>query len=373
MDSLDLARALRSDRRALLTRFGAAAIAISFGGMISGCDERTTPAIKIPQTGEEPKLNFYSWDTYIGEHTLDDFQGASGTKVAMSFFSTNDELFAKMRSGNPGYDVLVPSDDALIRLRDAGLLQPLDHSLIANFKNIAPEFRDVSFDPKRAMSMPYTWLALGIGYRKSKVKGVPDSWKWLFDSDAYKNRIALVSEAGDLFRLYARYLGHSINAMTPALIAEIEPLLTRQKANIKAFHDDNGQDLLLSGEVDLVLEFNGDIAQIMKDDDDIGFVIPKEGSQLNADNLAIPKGAPHPKNAHAFINYMLDAEVGKQITEKILFPTPNAAAKALMPADYRNNPVIFPSADELARCEYVVFDQKLQSLYEEAFTRIRAA
>jgi spermidine/putrescine transport system substrate-binding protein len=373
MNDFDLGYALRSDRRSLLKRFGAAAVAISFGTMASGCDERTKPSIKIPPTGEEAKLNFYSWDTYIGEHTLEDFNGASGTKVSMSFFSTNDELFAKLRSGNPGFDVIVPSDDGVARLGRAGLLQPLDHTLIPNFKNIAPEFRDVPFDPKRALSMPYTWLAMGIGYRKSKIKGVPDSWKWIFDSDAYKNRIALVSEAGDLFRLYARYLGHSINAMTPALISEIEPLLTRQKANIKSFHEDNGQELLLSGEVDLVLEYNGDIAQVMKDDDDIGFVIPKEGSQLNADNLAIPKGAPHPKNAHAFINYMLDGEVGKQIAEKILFPTPNSAAKALMPPEYRNNSVIFPSAEELKRCNYVVFDEKLQALYEEAFTRIRAA
>jgi spermidine/putrescine transport system substrate-binding protein len=373
MNSLDLACVLRSDRRSLLKRFGAAAAAISFSGLALGCDERTKPALKIPPTGEEPDLNFYSWDTYIGEHTLDDFKSASGTGVSMSFFSTNDELFAKLRSGNPGFDVIVPSDDGVVRLGSAGLLQPLDHSLIPNFKNIAPEFRDVLFDHKRALSMPYTWLAMGIGYRKSKVKGVPDSWKWLFDSDVYKNRIALVSEAGDLFRLYARYLGHSINAMTPALIAQIEPLLIKQKANIKSFHEDNGQELLLSGEVDLVLEFNGDIAQVMKEDNDIGFVIPKEGSQLNADNLAIPKGAPHPKNAHAFINFMLDAEVGKGITEKILFPTPNAAAKALMPSDYSSNRVIFPSAEELKRCEYVMFDEKLQALYEEAFTRIRAA
>jgi spermidine/putrescine transport system substrate-binding protein len=373
MNEQELARALQSDRRSLLKRFGAAAVAISFGSFAAGCDERTKPSVKIPPTGEEPDLNFYSWDTYIGEHTLDDFKDASGTQVSMSFFSTNDELFAKLRSGNPGFDVIVPSDDGVVRLGKAGLLQPLDHKLIPNFKNIAPEFRDVPFDPKRALSMPYTWLAMGIGYRKSKVKGVPDSWKWIFDSDTYKNRIALVSEAGDLFRLYARYLGHSINALTPELVAQIEPLLTRQKANVKSFHDDNGQELLLSGEVDLVLEYNGDIAQVMKEDDDLAFVIPKEGSQLNADNLAIPKGAPHPKNAHAFINFMLDAEVGKGITEKILFPTPNAAAKALMPADYRDNSVIFPPDEVLKRCEYVAFDEKLQALYEEAFTRIRAA
>ena len=111
----------------------------------------------------------------------------------------------------------------------------------------------------------------------------------------------------------------------------------------------------------------------MTEDEDIGFVIPKEGSQLNSDNLCIPKGAPRPKNAHAFINYLLDAEAGKKIAETILFPTPNNAAKALMPEDYKTNPVIFPSAAELAKCEYAKFNPELQTQYEEAFTRVRAA
>jgi len=214
---------------------------------------------------------------------------------------------------------------------------------------------------------------LGIGYRKSKVNGTPDSWKHLFDSDEYKGRIALLSEAGDVVRLCAKYLGHSVNAITPQIIDQVTAMMIKQKPFIKTFHEDNGQDLLLSGEVDLVLEYNGDLAQIMTEDDDIDFLIPKEGSQLNSDTLAIPKGAPHPKNAHAFINYLLDGEVDKKITETILYPTPNEAAKALMPDDYKNNPVIFPPADLLAKCEYAAYNETLQPLYEEAFTKIRAA
>jgi spermidine/putrescine transport system substrate-binding protein len=365
-------RAMKGDRRSLLKTFGAGALGITLGGMLTGCDDKPE-ARKIPATGEEPKLNFYTWDSYLGENTLDQFKGASGTTVNISYFATNDELFAKLRGGNTGYDLIVPSDDGVSRLSQAGLLEPLNHELIPNFANIAPEFRDVPFDPARKFSMPYTWLVMGIGYRKSKVKGVPDSWKLLFDSDQYKGRIALVSEAGDLFRLCGLMMGHPINSLTPELIKEIEPVLTRQKAFVKAFHEDNGQDLLLQGEVDLVLEYNGDIAQAMKEDDDIGFAIPREGSQLNADNLAIPKGAPHPKNAHAFINFLLDKDVGKEVTETILYPTPNKAVKDAMPAEYRDNAIIFPPADVLKRCDYAEFKPDLQPLYEEALTRIRAA
>ena len=365
---------LRLGRRSLLQSLGAAAVGISFAGL-AGCgkSEQSGAAGKIGATGEEPKLNFYNWDTYIGETTLADFKGASGIDVNMTMFASNDELFAKLRAGNAGYDVIVPSNDFVERMAAADMLVPLDHSLIPNMKNIDKSFIDVAYDPGRKWSMPYTWLTLGIGYRKSKVKAKPDSWKVLFDSDEYKGRIAVLSEAGDMFRLYGKYLGKSVNALTPADIQTIAAMMSKQKPFIKAFHEDNGQDLLLKGEVDLVLEYNGDIAQAMAEDDDIDFVLPKEGSQLNSDTLCIPKGAPHPKNAHAFINYLLDAEVDKKITETILYPTPNNAAKALMPEDYRNNPVIFPSADQLAKCEYAKYRPDIQPLYEEAFTRVRAS
>jgi len=368
MTKFDL-NAHRIGRRSLLQGMGVAAIGITVTGL-GGC---TKESAGTASTGEEGALNFYNWDTYIGETTLDDFKEASGIAVKMDLFDSNDVLFAKFRAGNPGYDVIVPSNDFVERMVQADMLMELDHSLLPNMKNIDPTFIDVDYDPGRKYSMPYTWLTLGIGYRKSKVKSVPDSWKVLFDSDEYKGRIAVLSEAGDMFRLYGKYLGKSVNSLTPADIKTIEAMMIKQKPYIQKFHEDDGQDLLLKGDVDLVLEYNGDIAQAMVEDDDIDFVVPKEGSQLNSDTLCIPKGAPHPKNAHAFINYIMDAEVDKKITETILYPTPNAAAKALMPDDYKNNPVIFPPADVLAKCEYAKFNPELQPLYEEAFTRVRAS
>jgi spermidine/putrescine transport system substrate-binding protein len=360
------------NRRAFIKQLGVAAVGLSFTSSLGGCGSGNKSP-KLAATGEEAKLSFYSWDTYIGENTLADFNTASGIDVNISLFATNDEMVAKFRSGNPGFDVIVPANDTIERMIASEMLQPLDHSKIPNFKNIAPEFTDAVFDPGRKYSMPYTWLIQGIGYRKSKVRAVPDSWKFVFDSDLYKGRIAIPSEAADLFHLGAKYLGHSLTSLSPALVKQIEEMLIRQKPNLKTFHEDNGQDLLLSREVDVVLEYNGDIAQIMKEDDDIGFVVPKEGSQLNSDNLCIPKNAQHPQNALAFINYLLDADVGKGITETILYPTPNAAARKLMPASYGANPVIFPSTEIIAKSEYSRYDRQQQALFEAAITRVRAA
>lgn len=355
------------DRRRVLAGLGAAAIGVS---LVSCKPKEAAKA----GGGEEAKLNFYNWDTYIGETTLDDFKTASGVAVKMDLFATNDDLFAKMRAGNPGYDVIVPSNEYVSRMIEAKLIQPLDHGRIANFANLAPEFQNTQYDPGQKYSIPYTWLVLGIGYRKSKVDGVPDSWKWVFDSDRYAGRIAMLSESADVFRLGFKYLGKSVYDYSPDLLKQVEALLIRQKPHIKTFHDDNGQDLLQSGEVDLVVEYNGDIAQVMREDKDLDFVVPKEGSLLNTDNLCIPKDAPHPNNAHAFINFILDGANGKKITQTILYPTPNLAARTLMDDAYKSNPVIFPPADKLAKCEYGAFQgQDIARQFETAMTRVRAA
>ncbi len=360
----------RPSRRSLLAGLtGVAAAGLSFGGL-EGCAAET----KVGANGEAPLLNLYNWDTYTGKTTLADFKAATGVEVKMSLFATNDELFAKLKAGNPGFDVIMPSNEYVTRMRLADMLEPIDHAKTPNIKNILPQFMDVPFDPGRKYSIPYTWLVLGIGYRKSKVQGVPDSWKWVMDSDRYKGRVGMFSEADDMVELGAKYLGHSVRNIPDDIVKRVEAMYIANKPNIRTFHDDNGQDLLLAGDVDLVMEYNGDIAQVMTEDPDLDFVVPKEGSIINSDGMCIPKGAPRPLNAHAFINFVLDPLVGAGIYDTIRYPTPNGAALAKMPASYRDDPVIFPPAAAMARCEYADFEGVERSqLYDETVTRIRAA
>ena len=351
-----------SGRRGFLAGLGTAAVGISFTSL-GGCHKHS---------GKE--VNLYNWDTYIGKHTLADFEKATGITAKMSLFANNDELFAKLRSGNPGYDVVVPTNDYVTRFAKANLLQPLDHAKIPNMKNILPRFQDAPFDPGRKYSMPYTWLVLGIGYRKSKVDGVPDSWKWLFDSDRYKNRIGLLADAADLCRLAECYMGYDFNKFDPAVLQKVEDLLIKQKRNVTTFHDDNGQDLLLAGDIDIVIEYNGDIAQVMRDDKDLAFVLPKEGSILQSDQLCIPAGAPNVEGAHALINYMLSADAGTDITRTIRYPTPNAAVLERMEPSYRDNPAIFPPEPALSKCRYAEYlGEAPYRAFSEVMTKVRAA
>ena len=218
------------------------------------------------------------------------------------------------------------------------------------------------------------WGTVGIGYRKSRVDGVPDSWKWLYDSDKYAGRIALLGSPGTVLQVGCKYKGWPLNEKDPAKLEQVAELLIKQKKNIKVFAEDNGQDLLLSGEVDLTMEWNGDILQVMAEDKDISYVVPKEGGLLWEDTLAIPTGAPHPENAHAFINFLLDAKNGAAIADFIQYATPNAAAKALMKPDYTGNPAIFPSDEVIARCETAIYQgPEYTQLVDRLWTRIGAA
>ena len=354
-------------RRGLLAGLGGA---VAAGLTLGGCSTRAA----IGPNGEEQRLNLYTWDTYTGKTTLQDFRRSTGIDVHMSLFGNNDELFAKLRAGNPGFDIIVPSNEFVTRLRISDMLLPIDHAKLPNFANLAPAFQTAPFDPGRRWSIPYTWLVLGLGYRKSKMDGVPDSWKWAFDSPRYAGRIGLFSEADDLIRLGAKYLGHSVQNVSPEVTRQVTQMLIRQKPFIKVFHHDEGQDLLAAGDIDLVVEYNGDIAQVMADDPDLGFVVPREGTLINSDCLCIPRGAPRPNNAHRFINFLLDAKVSADISATIRYPTPNAAALALMPADYRENRAIFPPAAVMAKSEYGDFEgMRRAQVVDEAVTEIMAA
>ncbi len=356
-----MTRAKRSplSRRQFLA--GAAAVGISF---------------KIPKSAlaADGKVNFYNWDTYIGENTIDEFQDATGIEVQYDLFADNDELFAKLRGGNPGYDVIVPTNDYVERMLVAEMLLPLDHSKIPNMKNIEAGFLDPAFDPGRQYSMPYMWGTIGVGYRKSAVEDIPTSWNDLLNSDKYAGRIALMSEPQTVMQMALKAMGKSLNDFSDENIAAAEKMISDQKSNIVAFAPDNGQDLLLAGEVDLAMEWNGDILQAMEEDDDIGYVVPDEGGLLWEDTLCIPKGAPNVENAHALINYLLDAQVGADIADYVYYATPNAAAKALMSDEYTGNPAIFPSADATAKSEVSVYPgQDVVRKIDEAWTRIKAS
>ena len=335
----------------------------------------SAPMVPRLALAQQRQVNVYNWDTYIGPSTLGDFASATGIEVRYDLFADNAELFARFREGNPGYDVIFPSNDFAERMILADIVRPLDKARIPNFANLMPRFQDSGYDPDRQYTVPYFWGTVGIGYRRSAVGEPPQSWGLIYDqSDAHAGRISWLSEASDVIHPVLKYLGHSLNTTDEAAIEQAIQILIRSKANVRSIAGDNGQDLLLGQEVDLALEYNGDVLQVMEEDDDLSFAVPSEGTVLWEDVMAVPQDAPHDGEAHEFINFILEPEVHAAIADYVYYPLPNAAAKELMGEDYLENPAIFPPDDIVDRSETALYlGEEIVRIYDEGMTRVRAA
>lgn len=355
--------ASRFSRRNFLAGAGAAAVGVSLS------------AYTKKGWAEEPKkLNVYNWDTYIGQTTLQTFTDKTGIAVQYDLYANNEELFAKLKAGNPGYDVIFPSDYMIETMTKLNMLMAIDHSKIPNMANINPakQFSDPAFNPGLKYGVPYMWGTIGIGYRKSKVQE-PTSWKALFEDTTHAGKIALLADARAVLGIALKYLGYSMNSTNEAEVQKAKELLIKQKPSIKAFAPDSGQDMLLSGECDLVMEWNGDIISVMAEDSDLAYSVPDEGTMVWTDNVCIPTGAPHPENAHMFLNHLLDAQVNAEIANTIKYATADKAAQAYIAKEDLENPAIYPPEEVIAKSESLVDVGEFTPVYDKAWTEIQAA
>ncbi|MCX7354325.1 MAG: spermidine/putrescine ABC transporter substrate-binding protein [Alphaproteobacteria bacterium] len=322
------------------------------------------------------KLNIYNFDTYIGDNTIDNFTAATGITVRYDTYANNEELFAKLKTRNPGYDIIVPSDYMIQKMIAAKKLLPIDKRKIPNLANIDPSFLDPKYDPGSKFSIPYMWGTVGLGYRTPAIKGTPDSWSQIFgpEADALKGSIVMLDEQRIMIGAALKYLGFSLNSTNPVEIAQACDLLIRAKKNITSFAPDSAQDLPLAGDANMVVEWNGDIVQVMKQDPTLSYSLPKEGGMRFTDCLCIPVGAPNPDSALAWINFVNDPKVNAGIANTICYATPNLAARKLINPGDLKNPDIYPSEAALAKWEsHIDLGSKVAKLYDDAWTKIRAA
>jgi spermidine/putrescine transport system substrate-binding protein len=331
----------------------------------------TLPALPGLLRAQGGQVNVFNWDTYIGPTTIRDFTDATGIAVRYDLYGSNDELFARMREGNPGYDLIFPSNDYVERMIAADMLEPIDHARIPNFEHIDPRFQDPIYDPGRAHSMPYFWGTAGLGYRTTVA--TPHRWADVLEADNYGGRVSLQSESS-VIQVALKYLGYSVNTTLPAEIDEAAEVLIRAKRWIRTFAPDTGQDLLLAGEVDVAMEWNGDILQVMEEDPGLAYLVPEEGSLVWEDDMCIPKGGPNPEAAHELIDFILEPEVHGAIATYIKYACPNRSAFAHIPEEDLANPAIYPPDEVLDRCEISVYKgEAVERLYEDALTRVLAA
>ncbi len=357
-------------RREFLRRSLAAGAGLAAANLVGACAKSSPdqPAAAGDDLGPiESELNLYLWSDYVAESTIPNFEKEFGVKVTLDTFESNEEMIAKLLAGASGYDLILPTSNLFAALFANDVVTRLSRRYLTNWANVAPIFVDPPWDPGNAHSVPWAWGTTGIVYRKDKITVPPDSWSVFFDS-AYRGKMTMLDDIRDVIGTFLKYRGKSLNSSAPADLAQAKADAVAAKANLKAYVSAPVKAQLIAGDVWLAQLWSGDAAQAMAEEPELGYVIPKEGSMIFTDGLAIPKTARHRRAAHEFMNYVLRPEVGAAIADKTGYGTPNQAALPLTRAK-----VPYPTAEELARLEYQTDLGAAAQEWDRLWTEIKSA
>ena len=316
-------------------------------------------------------LSIYNWTTYIAEDTVSNFEALCDVTVTYDTFPTDDDMLARIRQGNPGYDIVVPSSSIAYIMAQEGLLEPLELSNIPNFANLSPELLDAPYDPGNQFTVPYQWGTIGIGYNVNKV-GEVSSWQDLF---TYDGPVSWLEDVRPMIGIALLLNGYEPTSTNQDEVDVARDFLIENGGNVTYINQDDGQEVLLRGEADMVIEYSGDIFQIIDECecDDYAYVIPEEGTNVWVDTLAIPINAPNKALAEVFIDYVLDPQVGADISNYTAYASPNKAAieQQLIDEALLSDPGIYPSEETMQGMFFSGNDLEAEQVYNDAWDEIR--
>ena len=369
----------RVGRRSFLQVAGllaAAGVAGYAGGTVAGLGEDDTPAaapagrgpLTVGNRRDERVLNVYNWSDYIDDRTIPLFQALTNLRVNYDVYSSNEDLLARMRSGTTDYDIIVPSSWFIPTYMKLDMIEPLRQDLMPNLTNLDKEFVETDYDPGNRYTVPWQWGTSGIGFNRRQAGDKVDSWAAVFEpSSAMGGRVTLLREVTELIGCALIYLGRSPNSTKDSDLAEVVKLVRSIKPKLKGFTSDTYIDELAAGETWLAQGWSGDVFQARDQNQDVSYVIPKEGTLRFVDVMAVPKGAPHPGNAARFMNYVLHPKVQARISSYVSYGTPVSLAKPLLPPEQTKDPAIYPPAETKLSIVTLTGQklQKWQAAYDE--------
>jgi len=337
-----------------------------------------------------PTVHIYNWSDYIGETTLADFEQASGIKPVYDVFDSNETLEGKLLAGRSGYDLVVPSNHFLGKQIKAGAFQKLDRSQLPNWQNLDPALLKQleTNDPGNQYSVPYLWGTNGIGYNVEKIKAVLgvdtiDSWATVFEPDNMKKLsacgVAFLDSADEMIPAMLKYLGKNPNSTTPDDYKLAEEKLMAVRPYVTYFHSSKYIGDLANGDICVAVGFSGDVLQAADRADEAGkgvqiaYAIPKEGANLWFDMMAIPADAKNVKEAHAFINYLLDPAAIAKVSDYVGYANPNLKAGELMDQEVRNDESVYPPQAVLDNLFISAeLPPKVQRLMTRSWTKVKS-
>ena len=358
---------------------------------VAACGKKeTAEQAQQPAAAQEEKvLHVFNWSDYIAEDTVPNFEKQSGIKVTYDVFDSNDVLETRLLAGNSGFDVVVPSASFLERQIKAGVFQKIDKSQIPNLKNMDPDImsRVGLHDPNNEYAVPYLWGTTGIGYNEDKIKKIlgdarPDSWNYIYDPKLvakFKDcGLSLLDAPDEILKTVLAWMGRDPNSQKEDDLKAAEAKLMPIRPFVRKIHSSQYIDDLANGDLCIAVGWSGDILQARDRAAEAGqgvkikYAIPKEGTIVWFDMLAIPADAKHPKNAHAFINYLMEPQVAANDSNFVNYANGNAASFAMVSDEVKNDPGIYPTPEVKAKLfPSLAYGEDFQRLMNRMWTKFQ--
>lgn len=320
------------------------------------------------------ELYVCNWGEYIDKEVIEMFEDKYDIKVYYDDFEENEDLYPIIENGSIIYDVVCPSDYMISKMIQNDMLAELNYDNIPNIKNIAPEYLKEAegFDPGNKYAVPYCWGTVGILYNKTMVEGEITSWSAIFD-EKYSGEILMMDSVRDALGIALTYLGYSVNSTNEEELLAAKALLKQQYPLVQAYVVDQVRDKMIGGEAALGVIYSGEAIYTQRENKDLVYVVPEEGSNVWIDAWVIPKNANNKENAEKWIDFMCEAQIALMNFEEITYSTPNAAARELIEdADIKNSEVAFPPQEVLNRCTtYIYLGEEMDARYIQLFNEAK--
>lgn len=300
---------------------------------------------------------------------IKEFEEEFDCKVIYEEFASNEDLFVKIKTSKQAYDVIFPSDYMLERLVSQDLVQKLDKEKIENYKYIDKYYLNRDFDPNNDFSLPYMAGTVGIVYNAEKYPEGIDEWADLWD-EKYERDVVLYYSQRDVLMVALKKLGYSMNTQNSDELEEAKLELIKQKPLIYGYLGDEIKDILVAEDANIGVVYSGDAGVVMSLNDDFKYSLPKEGTNLWIDLMAIPKSSQNPELAHEFINFLLRPDIQARNAEYLQYSTISSEAKKMLPDEIKNNPALYPPEEDLKNTEVFTDPTDVIELYDRIWTEV---
>ena len=334
--------------------------------LLSGCGK---------SSAENGEVIVYNWVEYIDPETLALFEEETGIKVVYDEYDTNETMYPKVEAGASAYDVICPSDYMIQKMIDNDLLAEINFDNIPNLKNIGQQYFEQSkeFDPENKYSVPYCFGTVGILYNKTMVSGPIDSWSVLWD-EQYADNILMQDSVRDAFMVALKLNGYSMNTLDETELQAAKNSLIEQKPLVQAYVIDQVRDKMIGDEAAIGVIYSGEAIYTQRENENLEYVIPKEGTNVWIDSWVIPKNAPNKENAEKFIDFMCREDIALKNFEYITYSTPNTAAQELIEdEDIKNSKIAFPDLSQYDNLEtFQYLGSEGDALYNSLWKEVKS-